>query len=381
MSKPTKADENFYKELFDALPEGIVVLDTNFSVLTMNDTAESIFKISRRKASGKPCLTFLPKEIEETAEKALQEERTIFGDEINPVLRGGERISVQTVASPLFSGMGNLLGVIIQVKDLSGTKFLSEKTLQQISTSTLEGLIVGLAHELKNPLSGIRGAAQIITERTSSKEERMKCAEIIIKEADRLKALLETLKGLEPFAKEVFEPVDIHEILLEIILLESRSSKEKQIQFVQKFDVTLPLVLGDRNSLKQVFLNLIKNAIQAIPDNPSPKISPPLSRSSIESEKSGSPIGTVEISTRWITDYKLKDESAISIEIRDNGTGIQKEALEKIFNPFYTTKKDGSGLGLFLAYQIIAKHGGAILVESDLGQGTLFKVYLPISKW
>jgi two-component system nitrogen regulation sensor histidine kinase GlnL len=296
-------------------------------------------------------------------------------------LRGGERISVQTVASPLFSDIGNLLGVIIQVKDLSGTKFLSEKTLQQISTSTLEGLIVGLAHELKNPLSGIRGAAQIITERTSSKEERMKCAEIIIKEADRLKALLETLKGLEPFAKEVFEPVDIHEILLEIILLESRSSKEKQIQFVQKFDVTLPLVLGDRNSLKQVLLNLIKNAIQAIPDNPSPKISPPLSRSSIESEKSGSPIGTVEISTRWITDYKLKDESAISIEIRDNGTGIQKEALEKIFNPFYTTKKDGSGLGLFLAYQIIAKHGGAILVESDLGQGTLFKVYLPISKW
>lgn len=381
MSKPTKADENFYKELFDALPEGIVVLDTNFSVLTMNDTAESIFKISRRKASGKPCLTFLPKEIEETAEKALQEERTIFGDEINPVLRGGERISVQTVASPLISNIGNLLGVIIQVKDLSGAKFLSEKTLQQISTSTLEGLIVGLAHELKNPLSGIRGAAQIITERTSSKEERMKCAEIIIKEADRLKALLETLKGLEPFAKEVFEPVDIHEILLEIILLESRSSKEKQIQFVQKFDVTLPLVLGDRNSLKQVFLNLIKNAIQAIPDNPSPKISPPLSRSSIESEKSGSPIGTVEISTRWITDYKLKDESAISIEIRDNGTGIQKEALEKIFNPFYTTKKDGSGLGLFLAYQIIAKHGGAILVESDLGQGTLFKVYLPISKW
>jgi signal transduction histidine kinase len=92
------------------------------------------------------------------------------------------------------------------------------------------------------------------------------------------------------------------------------------------------------------------------------------------------PLGTVEISTRWITDYKLKDENAISIEIRDNGTGIQKEALEKIFSPFYTTKREGSGLGLFLAYQIIAKHGGAIQVESDLGQGTLFKVYLPISK-
>lgn len=380
MTKTAKIDENFFKEVFDALPEGIIVLDRNFSVLSMNDTAETIFKISRRKASGKPCFTFLPKEIEETAEKALREQRTVFGDESNPILRGGERISVHTVASPLFSDEGNLVGVIIQVKDLSGAKFLSEKTQQQISTSTLEGLIVGLAHELKNPLSGIRGAAQIIVEGTSNKEERIKCAEIIIKEADRLKALLETLKGLEPFAKEIFEPVDIHEILLEIILLESKSSKEKHIQFIQNFDVTLPLVQGDRDSLKQVLLNLIKNAIQAIPDSPSPRIPPSLSRSPIQSGRSGMPLGTVEISTRWVTDYKLKDENAISIEIRDNGTGIQKEALEKIFSPFYTTKKEGSGLGLFLAYQIIAKHGGAIQVESELGKGTVFKVYLPISK-
>jgi len=369
MNKTTKIiEENFFKEVFDAIPDGIIVLDRSFSVLSINDTAEAIFKISREKAFGKPSFAFLPEEIEETAQKALKEERTIFGDEINPVLRGGERIRIQSVATPLFSEQGNLLGVIVQIKDLSGAKFLSEKTLQQTSTSTLEGLIVGLAHELKNPLSGIRGAAQIIAEETTSGEERIKCAEIIIKEADRLKVLLETLKRLEPFAKEVFEPVDIHEILLEIIFLESKSGKEKEVHFIQNFDVTLPSVLGDRNSLKQVFLNLIKNAIEAISDKRLPK------------NPSSKPHGTVEISTRWITDYKLKNENAISIEIKDNGTGIPREALEKIFNPFYTTKKEGTGLGLFLAYQIIAKHGGAILVESELGKGTVFKVYLPTSQ-
>lgn len=377
MNKPSQPDEEFFKEVFDSLPDGIIVIDASFCVLGMNDTAENMFKISRRKAFGKQSSIFLPNEIEETAEKSLREGRTVFSDEINPVLRGGERISVQAVASPLFSDEGYPFGTIIQVRDLSGAKFLTEKNLQQISTSTLEGLIVGLAHELKNPLSGIRGAAQIIVDGTSNKEERIKCAQIIIKEADRLKSLLETLKGLEPFAKEVFEPVDVNEILLEIIVLESKSSREKEIQFIQKFDVTLPSVLGDRDSLKQVFLNLIKNALQAIPDSLSSKIPPSGSR---QSGRAGIPQGTVEISTRWITDYKLKDENAISIEIRDNGTGIQKEALEKIFSPFYTTKKKGSGLGLFLAYQIIAKHGGAILVESDLGKGTLFKVYLPISK-
>jgi two-component system nitrogen regulation sensor histidine kinase GlnL len=355
-SKATKRDTKLFKEVFDALPDGIIVLDRNFFILSMNDAAETIFKISREKAFGKPCFTFLPKEIEEIAEKSLKQERSVFGDTINPVLRGGERILIQAVASPMFSREGNLLGVIIQIKDLSGAKFLSEKTLQQISTSTLEDLVLGLAHELKNPLGGIRGAAQILLEEATNKET-IKCAEIIIKEADRLHALLETLKRLEPFAKEVFEPVNIHEILSEIIFLESKSSKEKDIKFIQNFDVTLPPVLGDKNSLKQVFLNLIKNAIEAIAEK-----------------------GTIELSTRWITDYKLKDENAISIDIKDSGKGIPKDELEKIFSPFYTTKKEGSGLGLFLAYQIIAKHRGAIFVESELGKGTIVKVYLPIIK-
>ena len=377
MNKPIKTDQNLYEEIFDALPDGVIVIDRSFLVLSMNDAAEAIFKISRKKAFGKPSSSFLPEEIDETAEKALREERTVFGDEIKPVLRGGEKISIQVTASPLFSDKGELLGAIIQVKDLVGTKFLSEKTLQQISTSTMEELLVGLAHELKNPLGGIRGAAQIIVDGKSNKEERIKCGEIIIKEADRLKALLETLKGLEPFAKEVFEPVDIHEMLLEILFLESKSSDIRQVQFLQNFDVTLPLVLGDRNTLKQVFLNLIKNAVEAISDRLFPEAAP--SDSSIRSSNSPAH-GIIEISTRWITDYKLKHENAISIEIRDNGTGIPKDTLEKIFTPFYTTKKSGSGLGLFLAYQIIAKHGGAIQVESELGKGTLFKVYLPVSK-
>jgi two-component system nitrogen regulation sensor histidine kinase GlnL len=377
MNKPIKTNQNLYKEIFDSLPDGIIVIDRSFLVLSMNDAAEAIFKISRKKAFGKPTSSFLPEEIDETAEKALKEERTVFGDEINPVLRGGEKISIQVTASPLFSDKGELLGVIIQVKDLVGTKFLSEKTLQQISTSTMEELLVGLAHELKNPLGGIRGAAQIIVDGKSNKEERIKCGEIIIKEADRLKALLETLQGLEPFAKEVFEPVDIHEMLLEIIFLESKSKDLKQIQFLQNFDVTLPLVLGDKNTLKQVFLNLIKNAVEAVSGKQLPKTTPPQLPEGLSASP---PYGIIEISTRWITDYKLKHENAISIDIKDNGVGIPKDALEKIFSPFYTTKKNGSGLGLFFAYQIIAKHGGAIQVESELGKGTLFKVYLPVSK-
>jgi len=172
---------------------------------------------------------------------------------------------------------------------------------------------------------------------------------------DRLCTLLDRLGQIEPLPKEVFEPVDIHDIISVIVFLESKSRDGKRVKFVENFDITLPPVLGNKDSLKQVFLNIIKNSIQAIPNR-----------------------GSIEITTRWITDYKLKGEKAILVEIRDTGSGISKEILQKIYKPFYTTKKEGSGLGLFIAYQIIAKHGGAIFVESQLEKGTVFKVYLPI---
>lgn len=348
-AKPKKVD---FKEIFDSLPESIIILDKDFSVLDMNDNAETVFRISRKKARGSPTNVFMPEEVENVAHMAIEEERTVIGDELNPVLRDGEKISIQPAASPIFDKKGRVSAVILQIKNLVGTKFLSSKSIQEISASKFENLILGLAHELKNPLSGIRGAAQLLASDAQDKET-IECAGIITKEADRLRSLLDTLKQLEPFADEEFEPQDIHQILMDIIYLESMS--DKRIKYKQNYDITLPPVRGDANSLKQVFLNLIKNASQAIKGN-----------------------GEISVTTRWITEHKLKGQNSMSAEIRDSGSGIPGDCLDKIFNPFYTTKKEGSGLGLFLAYQIIAKHGGAIFVESELGQGTIFKVYLPI---
>jgi len=344
-----------FQEIFDSLPESIIIIDKDLRVLDMNDNAESTFRISREKARGQQSSAFMPEEIDRVALMAMGEGRTVIGDEIKPTLRTGERISIQAVASPLFTNSGNLKGAVLQVKDMSGTMFLNSKSIQEISASKFENLVLGLAHELKNPLSGIRGAAQLLAEDAPNKET-LKCAEIITKEADRLRSLLDTLKQLEPFAKEVFELIDIHELLMEIIYLESMSKAGERIQYKQNYDVTIPPIHGDRNALKQVFLNLIKNAAESIADK-----------------------GQVEVSSRWITEHRLKGQNSMSIEIRDNGSGVPPDSLEKIFSPFYTTKKEGSGLGLFLAYQIIAKHGGAIFVDSEVGAGTTFKVFLPIS--
>jgi two-component system nitrogen regulation sensor histidine kinase GlnL len=344
-----------FEEIFDSLPESIIIIDKELCVLDMNDNAESTFRISREKARGQRSKVFMPEEIDRVALMAMGEGRTVIGDEIKPTLRSGERISIQAVASPIFTHEGNLKGAILQIKDMSGTNFLSSKSIQEISAAKFENLVLGLAHELKNPLSGIRGAAQLLAE-DAPNNEALKCAQIITKEADRLRSLLDTLKQLEPFAEEVFELIDIHELLMETIYLESMSKSGEHIQYKQNYDVTIPPIHGDRNALKQVFLNLIKNAAEAVTDK-----------------------GQVEVSTRWITEHKLKGQNSMSIEISDNGAGIPPDSLEKIFSPFYTTKKEGSGLGLFLAYQIIAKHGGAIFIDSDVGVGTTIKVFLPIS--
>jgi two-component system nitrogen regulation sensor histidine kinase GlnL len=344
-----------YKDIFDVFPESIIILDKSFCVLDMNVNAETTFKISRKQTIGKSSNLFMPIELEELARRSLEEERTIFGDEINPMLRGGDKISIQAVASPLYTNTGKIDGVILQIKDMASAKFLSSKSTQELSASRFGTLMLGLAHELKNPLSGIRGAAQLLAGETEN-IEIIKCAQIITKEADRLTALLDSLKQLEPFAEEVFEPLDIHDILMEIIYLESLSGSQNNVQYSQNFDITLPPIQGDRNSLKQVFLNLIKNASQAIEGK-----------------------GNIVVSTRWVTEHRLNGQKAISVEIKDDGNGIPTESLEKIFSPFYTTRKEGSGLGLFLAYQIIAKHGGAIFVESEIEEGTVFKVYLPIN--
>jgi len=162
MNRVTKTKGDFFQDILDALPDGIVVLDKSFNIISLNHAAETIFKISREKARGISSSTVLPEEMEEIAEKSILDERTVFGDEINPVLKGGERVSIQVVSSPLISDEGNALGVVLQIKDLSSAKFLIEKNLQKSSASTLEGLLIGLTHELKNPLSGIKGAAQLL---------------------------------------------------------------------------------------------------------------------------------------------------------------------------------------------------------------------------
>lgn len=352
MSVKSKTRIN-YKDLLDTIQDGFVFLDYSRHVNDMNQSAEQILNISRKKLIGKNIDDIFPPEICDLVTKAENEERTISDDEIRIRVFFNQPLSLQVIVTPYINQEDLLSGFIIQLRDIEGTKFLSGQSEIRTFNTNFENMILGLTHELKNPLSGIKGAAQLLSEELS-RDDMIKCSEIVVNEVERLSDLIDRIKRLDDFDTGNFTEVDINEILLDIIFLQSKLHKDN-ITFIKDLDISIPPIYGDPNSLKQVFINLVKNAVQSISDT-----------------------GTITIKTKLINDYKIKSNYPVLISVTDTGKGIPPEKTNKIFTPFYTTKEDGTGVGLFVTYQIIVKHGGTVLVDSQEGKGSEFRVYLPV---
>jgi two-component system nitrogen regulation sensor histidine kinase GlnL len=227
----------------------------------------------------------------------------------------------------------------------------------------------GLAHEIKNPLAGIRGAAQLLQGRVRQDSSAVEYTTVMIREIDRLSGLLEQLLKLSAPPPLEARRVNVHKILTEVLLLERETLSPHQ-RIHTRFDPSLPEVLGDEAQLAQVFRNLIKNALQALV---------------------GRRGGELTITTRMATNFHLlrsetqhangasRKGRVLAIDFADNGSGITPEHLSRLFTPFFTTKTKGTGLGLAVSQKIVAQHGGTIRAESDPGQGTVFHVYLPVA--
>ena len=227
----------------------------------------------------------------------------------------------------------------------------------------------GLAHEIKNPLAGIRGAAQLLQDRVSTDPSAVEYATVMIREIDRLSSLLEQVLRLSAPPRLEFWPVNVHKVLTDVLLLE-RATAPSGVKILTHFDPSLPDVLGDEAQLAQVFRNLIKNGLQTLADRQN---------------------GELRISTRMVTDFHLlrseekgRHGSArrgrfLVIDFADNGSGIAAEHLSRLFTPFFTTKSQGTGLGLAVSQRIAVQHGGTIRVESTPGQGAIFHVHLPVT--
>jgi len=256
----------------------------------------------------------------------------------------------------LLSTLANQTAIAIEnarlYEDLKKSKSYMRRADRLASLGTLTA---GLAHEIRNPLVAIKTFTQLLPERFEDEEFRNHFTNIASSEVDRISSLITELLDFARPSDPKFEFEDINGILDGMILLVSTESKKKQINIIKNYIPNLPPIKIDREQIKQVFLNILLNSVEATPER-----------------------GEITVKTRSFA--KPGGEPYIQIELADNGRGIPAEHLEDIFTPFYTTKDKGSGLGLSISHQIVQDHRGYIDVESELNKGTSFFINLPLNQ-
>lgn len=350
----------------DQLSTAVFLTDELGTIVWGNGAAEMLLETSRKTFTGMRLIERLP-ECEEWFRHLVSDDQLMPARLVARLLRlkrgtQPEEVHVQAVLSVVTElcedyPMARALVEVVEVEDT----LLQDR--EQTSCELMEAnrqLLRNLAHEIKNPLGGIRGAAQLLDADLVREEDR-ECTSIIIGEADRLQALVD--RFLAPYRQATSkEPLNLHEILEHVkslVLMEY----PQHLTFVRDYDISAPAIMGDKARLTQVFLNLVKNAAEA------------LMQACVQRT------ATITLRTRIVRDVLIGSERvrlALAAEVIDNGPGIPLEMQEKVFYPLVTGRAEGSGLGLSLAQTFVRQGGGTILLESVPGR-TCFRVLMPLT--
>lgn len=324
-------------------------------IVGLNPAAENILGISAQRACGEALLRLVDDEPElrDILGRVMQ-----TGDHYANEIRLGptevhaeERI-VDCRVSPIKCGAAALL---IEITDVTRRSRISRENALLIQHGAGRQMIRQLAHEIKNPLGGIRGAAQLLERQLADPEQREYTA-VVISETDRLASLVDTLLG--PGGPPNKEAVNVHE-LLEYVVRIIEAEDEKKLTIQRDYDPGLPLIDLDRDQMVQAFLNLVRNAATALEGQ-----------------------GSITLRSRAVMNYTIGDTRhrvVASIEIEDDGPGIPDELQDSIFYPLVTSRPDGTGLGLPAAQELLSRHGGLIEFESRPGR-TVFMMRIPLDQ-
>jgi two-component system nitrogen regulation sensor histidine kinase GlnL len=352
-----------WKEILTSLEDGVITVDLQGKIAFFNEAAEVLTGISASQALQHSFLRVFKQDpwLVELLTKSGPPRHENVRAEGDLATRRGRKVPISATASPLQDAYGNFLGNILLLRNLAYRKELEEDLKRADRLAMMGTVAAGLAHEIRNPLGGIKGAAQMLRRSFDNHSPLIEYTNIMIREVDRVDQLIEQLLDLSQPAELKLSPVNIHEVLEQVLLLEDQAVERKNKRVVKHFDPSLPPIRGDKAQLAQVFLNLVKNAFQAMTD-----------------------AHTLTITTRVETDFHIRDQGAarnkfIWVDIEDQGSGIREEDLPRIFSPYFTTKNNGAGLGLAVCYRIIKEHGGLIRVESTEGAGTTFRVSLIVA--
>lgn len=352
------------RTVLDAVPDGVIVLDREGRVEQVNVEACRILQSSGEALRDLAVEELLGPEhaLARLARSALAEVRLLRESEQRVEQRRDVDLLVDVAVSPILDASGGNDGAVIVLRD---------RTLQQTLQSLVEGrerldafgrVAAGLAHEIKNPLGGIRGAAELVALRTTDAKTK-EAAELVAREARRIAALVDHFTVFAEREALRLEETNLHRVLDGVLDLLAVDPLGARARVQRHYDPSIPELLADPDRLTQIFLNLARNALQAI----------------------APPGGTVSIRTRMLLDQRLPTEDgarppSVAVEIHDTGRGIPAHLLDQIRTPFFTTRPEGTGLGLAVAEYWSARHGGVISIESEPAEGTTVRVLLPLRR-
>ncbi|KYG90869.1 hypothetical protein A0U40_17520 [[Bacillus] sp. KCTC 13219] len=340
--------EAYLKLFFDHAEDAMAVFDLNNKIIEVNAAFEKMYGWTKEECIGQSIQLVAPENVEAAHNrflKLLQGERFRLL-ETKDMRKDGSIFDAQISLAPIYNSYGDMLAVSVIARDISYLKENEKLALQSEKLKLAGEIAAGVAHEIRNPMTVVSGFIQMMNEDQQSPYQAY--TGIIQSEIERIDLIISEFLVLSKPLAEQKSTLDLSEILQDIATFFELQLEQRQIQLIQHFNRNSLFIYANNNQIKQVFINIVKNAIEAI-------------------EKDGT-----------ITLICQNDERFAYIKISDTGEGIPQHLIDYVFEPFYTTKATGTGLGMMISNKIIREHGGVILIESEEHIGTTITIKIPL---
>ncbi len=339
-------------DILESLTTSVVVMDMGLHIIKLNPAAEILFGLSQRQARLIPIHALLVDDggLMHSLERVRETQHAFIEREVKLYIPGAGEVVTDCAIKPLNTGNEDTL-ILLEIAQID----FQQRINQDENLNTQQLVLRGLAHEIKNPLGGLRGAAQLL-ERQLESQELKEYTSIIINEADRLQNLMSRMLG--SYHKSEPRWLNIHEVLQRVLQLVT-ADVDARLKLIADYDPSIPQLYADFDQLVQIFLNIVLNAVQALKG-----------------------VGQIIIRTRIRRHIIIEKQSyrlGVCIEIEDNGPGIPESIRENLFYPLVTSRAEGTGLGLYLVQNLVHRNKGIISCTSH-NNATIFTVIFPLEQ-